>query len=303
MTQQALSGWRGSTGGARRDLEDLRAAINHHAKEGFHRGIVRVLLPRRGEPRTRWLTRNEAARLLRVCWRAREVQTVHRGPNKGQKIETERRPLRHLAKFILIGLYTGTRATAIAAASFEKGLGRSFVDVERGLYYRRAEGKAETKKRQPPVPIPPRLLAHLRRWAAKSTIGDHVVEWSGSPVKSVKTAFKSAVRRAKLDGGASPHTLRHTAATWLMQAGVDKWEAAGFLGMSVQTLDRVYGHHHPEHLRTAARAIGYGRQPQSLAVPLAGRRDRQSFSVQQLEIIGGPGRTRTSNQTVMSGRL
>ena len=36
---------RGSNGGARRDLEDLRAAINHHAKEGFHRGVVRVWLP------------------------------------------------------------------------------------------------------------------------------------------------------------------------------------------------------------------------------------------------------------------
>jgi hypothetical protein len=38
-----------------------------------------------------------------------------------------------------------------------------------------------------------------------------------------------------------------------MQAGVDKWEAAGFLGMSVEMLDRVYGHHHPDHLRAAAR--------------------------------------------------
>jgi hypothetical protein len=44
-------------------------------------------------------------------------------------------------------------------------------------------------------------------------------------------------------------------ATWLMQAGVDKWEAAGFLGMSVEMIDRVYGHHHPEHLRNAARSI------------------------------------------------
>jgi hypothetical protein len=42
-----------------------------------------------------------------------------------------------------------------------------------------------------------------------------------------------------------------------MQAGVDKWEAAGFLGMTVEMLDRVYGHHHPRHLRTAAEAIGY----------------------------------------------
>ena len=42
---------RGSHGGARRDLEDLRAAINHHAAEGFHRGIVRVVLPAKGLPR------------------------------------------------------------------------------------------------------------------------------------------------------------------------------------------------------------------------------------------------------------
>jgi lambda repressor-like predicted transcriptional regulator len=27
--------------------------------------------------------------------------------------------------------------------------------------------------------------------------------------------------------------------------------------MSVEMLDRVYGHHHPDHLRTAANFIGY----------------------------------------------
>jgi hypothetical protein len=50
-----------------------------------------------------------------------------------------------------------------------------------------------------------------------------------------------------------------------MQAGVDKWEASGFLGMSVEMLDRVYGHHLPSHLRVAAHAICYGRRRQSLA--------------------------------------
>jgi hypothetical protein len=48
---------RGNRGGARRDLEDLRAAINHHAKEGLHRGVVRVVLPEKGQRRDRWLTR------------------------------------------------------------------------------------------------------------------------------------------------------------------------------------------------------------------------------------------------------
>ena len=45
-----------------------------------------------------------------------------------------------------------------------------------------------------------------------------------------------------------------------MQAGADKWEAAGFLGMSVEMLDRIYDHHHPDYLRSAARLIGYRRR-------------------------------------------
>ena len=42
------------------------------------------------------------------------------------------------------------------------------------------------------------------------------------------------------------HTLRHTATTWLMQAGANMDHAAALLGMEVETLRRVYGHHHPE---------------------------------------------------------
>ena len=44
---------RGSRGGARHDLETFRAAINHHAKESFHRGVVRVSLSPKGEARDR----------------------------------------------------------------------------------------------------------------------------------------------------------------------------------------------------------------------------------------------------------
>ena len=295
--------WCGSEGGARRDLEDLRAAVNHHAKEGYHRGTVRIVLPEKGRARDRWLTRNEAAALVHACWRAKEIQTIHRGSRKGQRIDTGRRPLRHLARFILIGLYTGTRAAAIASAAIEKGHGRSFVDLDHGIFYRLAEGNRQTKKRQPPVPIPPRLLAHLRRWKSKSIVRQHVVEWNGEPIKSVKTAFKSAVRQAGLEGNVTPHTLRHTAATWLMQAGVDKWEAAGFLGMTVELLDRVYGHHHPLHLQQAAQAIGYRPKSEKLVESLVGSRSHRSTPIQPIDIVGGPGRTRTCNQTVMSGRL
>ena len=43
------------------------------------------------------------------CWRYREKQTIHAGSSKGDPVWTDRRPLRHVARFILIGLYTGTR--------------------------------------------------------------------------------------------------------------------------------------------------------------------------------------------------
>jgi integrase len=253
---RAYQAARNNRGGARRDLEDLRAAINHHSKEGLHRGIVRVSLPPRGVPRDRWLTRSEAARLIWACWRAREMQKRHRGAEKGNTLPTDKRPLRHLARFILIGLYTGTRAGAIASSSPIAAVGRSFVDLDRGIFYRLADGKQQTNKRQPPVPLPPRLLAHMRRWKDRSLITRHFVEFNGEAVASVKTAFKRGVKLAGLPGKVSPHTLRHTAATWLMQAGVDRWQAAGYLGMSVEMLERVYGHHHPDHLQDAVRAMG-----------------------------------------------
>ena len=100
-----------------------------------------------------------------------------------------------------------------------------------------------------------RLLAHLRRWHRIDPEAKHFVEFNGKPVSSVKTAFKSAVRLAGLGPGISPHTLRHTAATWLMQKGADPWQAAGYLGMSLEVLLNTYGHHHPDYLSDAVEKI------------------------------------------------
>jgi integrase len=100
------------------------------------------------------------------------------------------------------------------------------------------------------------LLAHLRRWQSRNLIATCFVEFNGKPVLSVKKGFRSAVRLAGLSGKVTPHTLRHTAATWLMQRGVAIWEAAGFLGMSPEVLQQTYGHHHPDYLHGAAAAIG-----------------------------------------------
>jgi hypothetical protein len=98
---------RGNKGDSRRDLDDLRVAINYNAAEGYHRGVVKITLPPKGEPRDKWLTRAEAAKLIWICWRYCEMQRMSHGPLKGQRIPTDKRPLQHLARFILIGLYSG----------------------------------------------------------------------------------------------------------------------------------------------------------------------------------------------------
>jgi integrase len=67
-----------------------------------------------------------------------------------------------------------------------------------------------------------------------------------------RRSWKDAVERSGLDGQITPHTLRHSRATHLMQAGVPIWEAAGALGMSAQVLEATYGHHHSDYQRQAA---------------------------------------------------
>jgi integrase len=105
---RAYVGHRGSIAAARRELEELRAAINHHRKEGLCSAIVEVVLPAAAPARERWPTRAEAAALLWAAWRYREVQ-------KGKP--TGRRSRQHIAKFILLALYTGTRAGAVCGAA------------------------------------------------------------------------------------------------------------------------------------------------------------------------------------------
>ena len=211
---------------ARRDLETLRAAIGYwHREYGPLPSVPAVVLPLRSQPRQRWLTRSEAARLLFAA-----------------------RHTKHLARFILLGLYTGSRREAILSLTWDR------LDLARGVMQRRAPGAAEiATKRTPPVRLGQRILAHLRRW--KRLDDDrvsYVCHYGGRRVYRMHGAWPKAVTRAGLGKEVTPHVLRHTRATWLMQANVDPWEAAGHLGMSLAVLGRVYGHHHADWQKRAA---------------------------------------------------
>jgi integrase len=84
---------------------------------------------------------------------------------------------------------------------------------------------------------------------------DHVVEYAGEQVASVKTGTRAAARRANLPG-VTPHVLRHTAATWMAIKGVAIAEIARLLGhRDSRTTERIYLKYTPDYLRRAIGAL------------------------------------------------
>jgi integrase len=242
---------RGHVAAARRELEDLRAAIRHHWEAGLCTGITPVVLPPKGIARERWLTRSEVARLLWAAWRLRQ---------KWKGKPSDRATAQHVARFIIAGFHTGTRASAICGAALRPTIGRGWIDADHGVFYRQPSGKRQTKKRQPSIRMPPRFLAHVRRWIRLRLAMHHLIEWESQPVKRINKAFRAVVRAAGLGRDVTPHTLRHTAITWQAQLGVPVHEICGFFGITREVFEEVYGHHHPDYQENAVNAFSRPRQ-------------------------------------------
>ena len=243
-----------STQTARRELEVLSAAIGYWSAEHHlsHRPVVS--LPVKPESNRDALSRSDAALLLKAAmgWKSTPDGWVRPGT-------AARANRMHMRRFILIGLYTGSRSGVIKRLQWAEALHDPWVDLDKGIIYRRGRGEVESRtKRRPLVKMPPRLLAHMRRWQAldeKKGLTT-VLHFGGEPVASVRTGFAGCVDNAGLAPEVTPHWLRHTAATWLMERNVETWEAAGYLGMTAATLENHYGHHRPDHQSAARKAMG-----------------------------------------------
>lgn len=227
QTCEAYTDWRKrSAGTVRRELTTLRAAINHSHKENRLTRTVAVHLPPRPQSKERWLTKEEADRLLAAAASL---------PKAGFYMEL----------FVFIALHTGQRKEAILSLRWPQ------VDLTAGMINWNPVGRLQTNKRRPLARIPPALLPILQRAKEFGDDLGYVVHSDGKRIGDVKKSFAKACQIAGLDG-VTPHTLRHTRATWGMQAGASTWELAAFLGMSRDTLEKVYAHHHPDYQISAA---------------------------------------------------
>lgn len=232
-TCRRYANWRDKSDGTiRRELGVLQAAMNYAVKEGYVTSAPIVTLPQKPESTLRWLTRDEAARLLWAAYRGHKSQ--------------------HLARFILIALYTGTRKDAILRMGFEPNTVGGWFDLERGYMHRKGDHERSTNKRRTGAKIPRQLASHLSRWKAQGCLW--AVEYQGGRVGDVKRAYAKAAKDAKLEG-VTPHTLKHTAITWALQGGATIWDCAGYFATSAETIEKTYGHHSPEHQASALKAV------------------------------------------------
>jgi len=81
------------------------------------------------------------------------------------------------------------------------------------------------------------------------------VHYQGEPLKKMRRSWATVREIGGLDDEVIPHILRHTAATWLMKSGIKLELAADYLSMTQETLETVYGHHHPKYQREASEAL------------------------------------------------
>lgn len=258
---------------ARRELEDLSAAVNWYAQEHPLSRLPVVTLPPKAESPRDALTRDQAARLMKAALGYRWDPDLIDGRTgrKGGWIRLGSSAInnrRHLRRFLMLGFYTGSRHTVNIKLLWTESPTQAWVDLDAGVIYRRGKAERDHRtKRRPICQIPPRVLSCLRRWKRLDDIrqaqlqaahlaggGDparlpqisSVIHHGGAPLAGrIRTGFEGLVRDAGLDPAVTPHWMRHSCATWLMEADAKPWIAAGFMGMSMKTLEDTYGHHRP----------------------------------------------------------
>lgn len=215
-----------SIGTVHTELGYLRTAMTWAFKRHQIERKPFVWLPAKPRPRDRRLTRREGQALINAA------------------------KLPHVKLFLTLALTTAGRASAILDLTWDR------IDFKRGYIHLDNPDRDRTSKGRASVRMNPKSRRALEE-AQPGALTDHVIEWGGKPVKSVKKAVKAAADRAGLDD-VSPHVLRHTAASWMAERGVSMAKIAAVLGHTdSRTTERVYAKLSPEYLQEAADALDW----------------------------------------------
>jgi integrase/recombinase XerD len=145
---------------------------------------------------------------------------------------------------------TGLRVTELVSLSLHQ--------IDLGQSYVRVKGKGDKERIAPFAPVAGQKLAtyiekHRPFLAAKQKHPDQTAFLShrGEPItrKSFWEILKRFAHEAEIPATLSPHVLRHSFATHLLQSGMNLRSLQMLLGHSDLSTTQIYTHIAPEHLK------------------------------------------------------
>ena len=211
------------------ELTRLRSCLNWAIKRRVIAPAGYVWVPSKPAPKDRVLTVNEARALI------------------------DGAVMPHVRLFLWIALLTGARTGAILSLTWDR------VDFDAGVIdFKVLEPINPLQKRARKSVAAVTLTPELRFMLLEAKAGaltDHVIEWDGAPVQSIRKGFSEACRRAKLVG-VVPHTLRHTTASWALDDGVELMRISRQLGhRDSRTTETIYAKSSPSFSAPVSEAV------------------------------------------------
>lgn len=153
----------------------------------------------------------------------------------------------HRWRFMVLAIGTASRPKAILE------LTGSQIDREAGILHLNPEGRAQTKKRRPAIPMAPTLSGWVSEWSPEGHTGP-VIEYRDKAMTS-DTFFDNLVKEAGVE--CCRYDIRHTVITWLVKKKVPPDEREIFVGHRLpgSATTEHYVHLDPDYLSGAAKAI------------------------------------------------
>jgi integrase len=213
-----------------RELSMLSRAFNWartHLEWNVHNPVSGMKL-REPAGRIRWITHVEAKSLLRAA---------------------QSNPRLH--SFITLGLATGMRSGEMVSLEWDR------VDLKKGEVF--LDTMHQKNRKRSIVPLNEEARSALLSQAKFRSEHCPDSPWvfaheDGQQVKSFKKGFEGACRRAGIEDF-TPHDMRHTVASWLVQNDVPIRQVCELLRHSSITVTMRYAHLAPSNVRDAVNIL------------------------------------------------